>query len=103
MSTKKSVRKQRHYDEEFKKNAIKLVENGRSVKSVSYSLGISKTIIYDWLRKKKEKAVSSKVSKDIYMDLDDKTKLLKLEQELSEVKEERDILKKALSIFSRQT
>jgi transposase-like protein len=86
MSTKKSVRKQRHYDEEFKKNAIKLVENGRSVKSVSYSLGISKTIIYDWLRKKKEKAVSSKVSKDIYMDLDDKTKLLKLEQELSEVK-----------------
>ena len=86
MSTKKSVRKQRHYDEEFKKNAIKLVENGRSVKSVSYSLGISKTKIYDWLRKKKEKAVSSKVSKDIYMDLDDKTKLLKLEQELSEVK-----------------
>jgi hypothetical protein len=37
------------------------------------------------------------------MDLDDQTKVLKLEQELSEVKAERDILKKALSIFSRPT
>ena len=29
---KKSIRKHRHYDEEFKKNVIKLVENGSSVK-----------------------------------------------------------------------
>jgi hypothetical protein len=29
---KKSIRKHRHCDEEFKKNAIKLVENGSSVK-----------------------------------------------------------------------
>ncbi len=97
MSEKRQT-KRRRYDAEFKSNALKLLEDGRSVSSVSKSLGVKESLLYNWRSKSnktREKAVSGALS------LEQEVKQLK--KQLRELEQERDILKKALSIFSRQT
>ena len=87
-------KQRRQYDEEFKKNALQLVSDGRSVQSVSKSLGISAGVLYNW-KSKAKKAKLSEVSSESVAEIH----LLK--KRLAEVEMERDILKKALGIFSR--
>jgi len=94
MKEKKEKRKYRRYDESFKKNAVKMLETGRSIGDVSSSLGISHQSLYEWEKKYGSKAQTSPELE---------SKLKHLEKKLREVEQERDILKKALSIFSRQT
>ena len=43
--------KRRRYDAEFKANALKLLEDGRSVSSVASSLGINENMLYNWRNK----------------------------------------------------
>lgn len=86
----------RRYDATFKQNALQMIADGRSVRSVSEALGVSEALLYRWRRKA---AVDKKEDKDR-----DKTEEIRqLKKRLAEVEMERDILKKALSIFSRQT
>ena len=93
MQKKSTPRKYRSYDTEFKKNAVKLLESGRSVSSVAESLGINEKNLYEWRKKYGDSSAHS---------LPLQEKVRSLEKELKIVKQERDILKKALSIFSRQ-
>ena len=87
-------RNYRRYDEEFKRNAVALLSNGRSIKSVALSLGIDKRNLYAW-----RKEYGSKNTANEMKDLE----IQRLEKLLKEVTQERDILKKALQIFSRVT
>ena len=50
---KKNGIKARHrkYDEQFKQEALKQVENGRSVSSVAQALGISEALLYQWRKR----------------------------------------------------
>jgi len=96
MQKGKKTRKYRRYDAEFKENALRLLSDGRSISSVAESLGISENLLYIW-RSKAKKASSVSNSKEA--DLEEELKGLK--KKLKEVEQERDILKKALSIFSR--
>jgi transposase len=84
----------RKYDEEFKLSALKMVAGGRSVADVADSLGISRNLLYRWRSTAKE-------SKDPVSDLEAANEQLKLKLRQTEM--ERDIFKKALSIFSRTT
>jgi len=94
MKQQKSNTPRRHYDAEFKSNALQMLENGRSVKSLSQALGIKESLLYNWKSKaRKQKNAPEKREEN---------EVKALRKELKEVKEERDILKKALSIFSRQ-
>ena len=95
MEKDKKERKNRRYDAIFKKNALKLLEGGRSVSGVAEALGIKTGVLYSW-RSQAKKGQSPSVKRD-----DMELKLLR--KKLKEVEEERDILKKALSIFSRKT
>ncbi len=94
----KTVRsKQRKYDQDFKKEVIKMVEAGRSVPDVAQSLGIGKNLIYYWI--KGTKGIQSPPGQKTGLLYDeDKTALHK---RIKELEQERDILKKALGIFSR--
>lgn len=87
----------RKYDNEFKREAIKLAEKakaeGRSVASVAKNLGIESKNIYNWLNKSAKDEDGSIITD---------SELTKLRKELRDVKEERDILKKAVAIFSKQ-
>lgn len=86
----------RKYDEDFKKEAVRLATSGnRTLADVARSLGISENLLYRW--KGNEKASSSQgstVSTEEYE---------RLREQLRRVEQEREILKKALAIFSRMT
>lgn len=87
----------RQYTEEFKREAVELIKrSGKSKAQISRELGVSGQNISRWWQKygqdedeKEEQIVSQEAFRA-------------MQAELRRVKEERDILKKALNIFSRQ-
>ena len=90
-------RKVRKYDEEFKRRAVELsITTGKSYEKLSEELGIPANTLYGWSKNPRyapavgQTAVENNVTKE----------LKALKRELSIIKEERDILKKALAIFS---
>ena len=83
--------RRRKYDEEFKRSAVEMVEMGRSIADVSKSLGINQGLLGKW------KASMSK-SKPMGEETEE---VESLRRYIRQLEMERDILKKALSIFSR--
>ena len=86
-------KKRRQYDAEFKSDLLRMHEQGRSVSSLSESFGINENLIYRW------KSVAKVSSKQMDSSVVEENKQLR--SELAEMRQERDILKKALAIFSR--
>ena len=90
----------RHYDNEFKRNAVKLVvEKGFSISKVAHDLDIHPNLLHQWRRKFMDEGSDAFVGKGNMRPEEVELKLLR--KELKDVKEERDILKKALSVFSK--
>ena len=81
----------RKYDEDFKRSALKMFDNGQSVRSVAQALGVAEGLLHRWKRVAKKQRSP------------DQQEVSELRARLRQVEMERDILKKALSIFSRQT
>ena len=93
--SKSSKRSRRTFTKEFKQEAVQMVLNGHSAPSVSKNLGIGNTnLIYRW------KAELIDQSGSVAEALDDEVSQLR--EELQCTRRERDILKKALAIFSQQ-
>jgi len=93
-------RRNRTYDKEFKENAVKLVlEKGKAKKEVARDLGINKSTLLYWVRQYQEDTINSFPGSGRLKPRDEEIRRLK--KELADVKEERDILKKAMAIFSR--
>jgi transposase len=55
MTSKPPLQKRRKYDEDFKAEVLKMVENGQAVSQISKSLGVSENLIYGWKSKRKAK------------------------------------------------
>jgi len=83
----------RRYDAEFKASAVKMLQNGQSVSEVSQALGVGESLLHKWRTAMKRQAVSG----------DEHGELERLRRQVRQLETERDILKKALSIFSRST
>jgi len=98
MELKRSKTGRRKYDADFKKEVLKMVELGRSVTEISQSVGIGSNLIYTWVRRSKALSADTKFSTSVG-NLDEEK--LSLHKRIKELEMERDILKKALSIFSR--
>lgn len=92
--------KRRKYDALFKEEVLRMVLNGRPVNEVAQSLGIGENLIYKWKSRKGKEQQPATVGKDNSPAAEDQQTLLK---RIRELETERDILKKALGIFSRQT
>lgn len=84
----------RTYTDEFKQEAVQMLLDGHSASSVAERLGLSgANLLYRW---KRELIVRSGVAAESL-----EARVRNLEGELRRVERERDILKKALAIFSR--
>jgi transposase len=84
----------RSYTDEFKAEAVRMLLDGHTAASVAERLGLSgPNLLYRWKREQLGRggAVASSLE----------ARVRALEEELRRVERERDILKKALSIFSR--
>lgn len=99
MKEKQIKPSRRKYDATFKKEVLQMVESGRPVPDIAKSLGVGENLIYRWKSRSKNKAADTPQST---MPVLDPEKLL-LQKRVRELEQERDILKKALAIFSRQT
>ena len=90
----------RRFDREFEIEAVKLATRGdKSTSQVARDLGVSENILYRWKREMAEKPGVAFPGKGYLKPADDE--LRKLKKQLRDVTEERDILKKALAIFSK--
>lgn len=96
-----SSEKRRKYEREFKLETVRLViERGRSVAEVSRNLGVHENLIHKWKKQYIEDTEQAFPGKGHLRPRDEEFRCLK--RELEDIREERDILKKALAIFSRQ-
>lgn len=94
------MKTQRKYDREFKLNAVKLYqESGKSLEAISQNLGVPMTTLATWVKQFKENREHSFPGSGSLTPCNEE--LFRLRRELSDVKQERDILKKAVAIFSR--
>ena len=89
------------YSEEFKLNAIALSYRRENIKELAHELGIRAELLYRWRK-------SHSVDQTIGFPGNGKKKMssdeaenAKLRKELAEMRMERDILKKAVGIFSK--
>ena len=91
-------RKKKRFDRDFKISAVKMVtEGGHKATEVARSLGIHQNQLYSWKRKfgdQGDKAFPGKGNL---------SEMAALRRKLREVEMERDILKKAVGIFSKTT
>lgn len=84
----------RRFTEEFKQDAVQMLVDGHSTASVASRLGLSgPNLLYRW--KKEIIGRGGPAAESL------EARVRTLEEELRRVERERDILKKALAIFSR--
>ena len=95
-------KRQRQYDAEFKKEVLKMTMEGKPIVEVARDLGISPERIYKWRRDEKLRIGAVAFASAGGKALTPEEELRALRQELEMTKRERDILKKALAIFSKE-
>jgi len=87
------MRQNRKYDDEFKREAIRLARSSNKSKvAIARDLGITPSTLHGWLNKSVE-------TKDGQIVTD--SEITALRRRLADAEMERDILKKAVAIFSK--
>jgi transposase len=90
------------YTREFKLEAVRLsMEEGKSGAAVAKELGIHRNLLYRWRREFFEDDTESFPGRGNLKASDEK--ILRLEREVERLREDREILKKALEFFSRES
>jgi transposase len=85
---------------EFKKEAVQLAyTSGKPKAQIARELGISDSALYCWCKQSTDHGSDAFPGKGHQTPLEEENHQLK--RELERVRQERDILKKAISIFSR--
>ncbi len=89
------------YDKEFKIMAVNLCYTGKSARQVAMELGIRSELVSRWKREYEANKEGSFSGNGKPVMTDAEKEIARLKKELKEAQIERDILKKAVSIFSR--
>ena len=91
----------RKFTQDFKKDACELaLSSSKSKAQVARDLGIKENVLYNWLTKYQKEGSNCFDSGRVVTDQE--AELSRLRAELAETRQERDILKKALTIFSKR-
>ncbi len=97
-------KKYRTYTDEFKREALALLQSsGKSAAQLERELGITPGMLLKWQNRyqiERNGADEQLVPSDLEVS---RAEILRLRRKLAEVEEEREILKKTLSIFSRRS
>jgi transposase len=86
------------YDNDFKVMIVELLKSGRKPKEIGDEYNINDGIIRRWRREYEAKSGDFSKKREVSIE---EQELKALKKELREVRLERDILKKAVSIFSK--
>jgi transposase len=88
--------KQKNYTEEFKREAVRLAQQRGNIAQTARDLGVSDTSILYWKKQLEEAPERPFPGQGNPRDVE----LAQLQRELARVKEENEILKKAMGIFT---
>lgn len=86
------------YDNDFKVLIVELIKSGRTAKELSEEYGLNDNMIRRWRREHESNSGDFTKKKELSQE---EKELKTLRKELREITMERDILKKAVSIFSK--
>ena len=99
--TERNNKSRRKYSKEFKVDAVELmIRSNKSFTEIAASLGIRADLLRRWEKEYSANKVAPFPGSGHLKDPEDE-RFRKLERELRIVTEEREILKKALAVFSR--
>lgn len=96
----KSTRKRKKHAEEFKREAVRLLETRgeRTVADVAASLGVAQNLLHSW--KRKYGSAAEQVRRERGGETAEE-ELKRLRREVTQLKQERDVLKKSVAVFAR--
>jgi transposase len=95
------AKEQRQYEKQFKIDAVEHYLNHRDkpARVIAQNLGIPEKTFYAWIKDYKKEGSQGFKGKGVIKSSNEE--LLALKREIANLKEERDILKKAVAIFSK--
>ena len=100
MSAKRVTRTKKRYDVEFKKEAIRLSDSsGKKDREIEQDLGLYPNAIGRWRKALEADPINAFPGTGHQKPLEEENRQLR--RELAIAREERDILKKAVTIFSK--
>ena len=88
------------YTLEFKQEAVRLVRGGEKLSSVARTLGVSAQSLDNWVKAEASRRLRDVRGKALTAE---QMEIARLKAELSRVRMERDILKKATAYFARES
>ncbi len=87
------------YPEQFRREALELVRQGRSIPDVAESLGITAQSLRNWKRQDDR----DRGERGDGLTSAEREELRRLRRENKRLEQERDILKRATALFARET
>jgi len=94
-------RKNRYYPPEFKREALALLATGKySMAEIERDLGISKGLLHTWKRNAEQRGEYASADIEPATPEVATKRIRQLERENERLRQEREILKKAMAIFS---
>jgi transposase len=88
------------YPEQFRREALELVRQGRGIPDVAESLGVSAQTLRNW-RRQDERDRGER--DDGGLSSAERDELRELRRRVKRLEQERDILKRATALFARET
>ena len=88
----------RKYDDAFRAEALRLAKESRSTAQAARALGISSQLLYHWQQEAKRPTGAQLALTDSEL-----IEFRRLQKANARLEQERDILKKALAVFSQPT
>ncbi len=95
-----TIQTRQFYDAEFKRNAASLYINGKqTLTELTEQLGVAESTLYNWVAEYRKRGDDSFKPKELSAH---EKEIIALKRQLADISMERDILKKAIAIFSKK-
>ncbi len=92
------------YPAEFRQQAVELVETSvKTVAEVARDLGINDTTLGNWVRAARAERGEPDASGTVPLNTEERAELARLRREVSTLRQEREILKKAAAFFVKES
>jgi transposase len=93
-------RVRRSFTEEFKAGAVRLVlDEGKSISQVGRDLDVAQSVIGNWVKQARADRSNGKTG----LTTEERAELTRLRREVKDLRQQRDILKKAAAFFAKES